>query len=57
MKVEEFVAQARQDRASDIHLVCGLTPRCRVDGAIREMGKLSLTEEECTAFAQELAGG
>ena len=57
MKVEEFVAQARQDRASDIHLVCGLTPRCRVDGAIREMGKLPLTEEECTAFAQELAGG
>ena len=57
MKVEEFVAQARQDRASDIHLVCGLTPRCRVDGAIREMGKLPLTEEECTVFAQELAGG
>ena len=52
MKVEEFVAQARQDRASDIHLVCGLTPRCREDGAIREMGKLPLTEEECTAFAQ-----
>ena len=49
MKVEEFVAQARQDRASDIHLVCGLTPRCRVDGAIREMGKLPLTGE--------LAGG
>ena len=37
MTVEEYVAKARQDGASDIHLVRGLTPRCRIDGFIREM--------------------
>ena len=38
MTVEELVAKAALDGASDIHLVRGLTPRYRVDGEIREMG-------------------
>ena len=56
MRIEEFVRQARQDRASDIHLVRGLTPRYRVDGSIREMGNTPLTGEDCAGFARELAG-
>lgn len=56
MTVEEYVAQARNDRSSDVHLVCGLTPRYRVDGSIREMTDTPLTAEECLSFAKELAG-
>ena len=54
--VQDFVSKALSDRASDIHLVCGLTPRYRVDGSIREMGGAPLTAEQCAAIARELAG-
>ena len=38
MTITELIEKARADRASDVHLVCGLSPRYRVDGSIREMG-------------------
>ena len=57
MTVEAFVQQARQDRASDIHLVSGLTPRYRVDGSIREMGSVPLTPQQCEEMVRELTGG
>ena len=56
MTVENYVTKALQDRASDIHLVSGLTPRYRVDGSIREMENIPLTAEQCERFARELAG-
>ena len=56
MRVAEYVEKAKRDRASDIHLVRGLTPRCRIDGSIREMGSAPLTTEECLEAARELAG-
>jgi len=55
--IQEFVAKARADGASDLHLVRGLTPRYRVDGEIREMGEIPLTEKDCDTIAVELAGG
>ena len=56
MTVEELIAQAKRDRASDVHLVRGLTPRYRVDGEIREMCPEVLTIEKCEEFARELIG-
>lgn len=56
MTVETYIIKALQDRASDIHLVSGLTPRYRVDGSIREMENIPLTAEQCEGFARELAG-
>lgn len=56
MTVEELVAEALQAGASDIHLVRGLAPRCRVDGAIRELAGGVLTDRQCEAYARELAG-
>lgn len=57
MKItEQYVRQALADGASDIHLVCGLSPRYRVDGSIREMSPGRLTPEQCDAIARELAG-
>ncbi len=54
---EEYVTRARAAGASDIHLVAGLTPRCRVDGAIRPLGEEILTPLQCEKLVQELAGG
>lgn len=56
MTVEELVAKAAMDGASDVHLVRGLTPRYRVDGEIREMDGEVLTAQRCEDFARELAG-
>ena len=56
ISIEALVERAKQDRSSDIHLVCGLTPRYRVDGEIREMGSEILTAEVCEDLARELAG-
>ena len=56
MTVEELVAKAALDGASDVHLVRGLTPRYRVDGEIREMDGEVLTVQQCEDFARELAG-
>ena len=55
MSVKEYVEKARKDGASDIHLVRGLTPRYRVDGAIREMEGGSWQELEEGAYLIEAA--
>lgn len=56
-RVEEYVARALADGASDVHLVRGLTPRYRIDGAIREMDDQPLTAQECEDIVRELTGG
>ncbi len=57
MTVKELVEQARREQASDIHLVCGLTPRFRVHGSIREAGGGRLTDGDCKRLAGEMTGG
>ena len=56
MSVKEYVEKARKDGASDIHLVRGLTPRYRVDGARQLMEGAPLTSDDCLVAARELAG-
>ncbi len=56
MTITQLIEKAREGRASDIHLVCGLTPRCRVDGSIRELGGERLTPEQSLDYVRELAG-
>lgn len=55
MTAQEYVAAARQRRASDVHLVCGLSARCRVDGELCELAPGPLTPGDCTRIARELA--
>ena len=54
--IEGLVAQARQDGASDIHLICGLPPKYRKDGQIENMSDEVLDERECLRLARDLAG-
>ena len=37
MTIEQLVVKARQDGASDIHLICGLPPKYRKDGQLEDM--------------------
>lgn len=56
MTAEEFVRRARASGASDVHLVSGLTPRCRVDGEMRELDGVRLTPDGCERMVRALAG-
>ena len=56
MTIEQLVAKAREDHASDIHLICGLPPKYRKDGQLEDMDSTPLTSGDCTAYARELAG-
>lgn len=56
MTVEQYIKKARMDGASDVHLVRGLSPRCRIDGSICGLTDTLLTKEDCLAAAKELAG-
>lgn len=54
--IEQLVAKAKQDGASDVHLICNLPPKYRVDGVLEDMTETPLTAEECVAYAKALAG-
>ena len=56
MNINDCIAAARRSGASDIHLVCGLPPRCRVDGTLRDMEGAPLTAADCLEAARALAG-
>ncbi len=55
MTVDEMVAQAKAEGASDIHLVCGLPPKYRKDGRLESMNDEELTQDDCIEHAQYLA--
>ena len=56
MTIEEMVAKARADGASDIHLVSGLPPKYRRDGMLEDMSGEVMTPDDCFAAARFLAG-
>ena len=56
MTIDELVAKAKADRASDIHLICSLPPKYRVDGQLQDMNDEPLSEQDCFAYARTLAG-
>ena len=56
MTVDELVAKAKNDRASDIHLICGLPPKYRKDGQLENMCDEPLTPADCEEISRWLAG-
>jgi twitching motility protein PilT len=54
--LHQLVAQAAAKGASDIHLIYGLPPMCRVYGELSPMRDLPLSHEDCEAYAMALAG-
>ena len=56
MNVYDTIRQAHDAHASDIHLVCGLPPKFRVNGRLVSASDEALTHEDCEAIAHDLAG-
>ena len=59
MNIEQLVNHAHEANASDVHLVCGLPVKFRVNGRLVDAGvdgDAPLTHEACERFAHELAG-
>ena len=54
--IEEIVQAASDRGSSDIHLICGLPPRCRTDGQIKGLFEECLDDKDCEQYAKELAG-
>lgn len=56
LEIDALIEKAQKDGASDIHLVRGLPPKCRIDGNITDLTDEILTPEACEAYARALAG-
>ena len=54
--IDELVQQAKDKGSSDIHLICGLPPKYRVDGQLESMADTPLTEQDCYELCKSLAG-
>lgn len=52
--LEEIIRKAAEAKASDIHIVCGIPVRFRIDGRITDMDSHIVTAEECKSYAWEL---
>ena len=52
--IEDLTEQARRSGASDIHLVCGLPPKYRLDGQLENMAEEHLSEKDCDMLCQDL---
>lgn len=55
LTIEQLVVKAREDGASDIHLVCGLPPKYRKDGQLENMADEPLSPEDCVNYAKGLS--
>ena len=54
--VEELIAIAAEKGASDVHLIAGLPPKCRIDGRITNLTAEPLTTGDCEDYGVQLAG-
>ena len=56
MTIDELVKKAREDGASDIHIICGLPPKYRRSGRLESMSEEEMGYEDCLDAARWLAG-
>lgn len=54
--IEELIALASEKQASDVHLIAGLPPKCRVDGRIVNLTPEPLSPMDCENYGKQLAG-
>ena len=53
----EIIAGAREKNASDVHIVCGIPIRYRINGSLASLDEEPLTQEDCIRIANELTDG
>lgn len=52
--INEIIARAQKMRASDIHIVCGIPIRLRIDGKLHDLDDNVMTREDCESYARDL---
>ena len=55
MSLEQMVLKAKEDNASDIHIICGLPPKYRKSGDLENLEETIVTKEDCLGVARALA--
>lgn len=53
--LDEIIIKAQELRASDIHIVCGIPIRVRIDGKLVSLDDNIMTHEDCVYYAKELS--
>ncbi len=53
--IQQIIEQAYQMRASDIHIVCGIPIRVRIDGRLSNFDNNIMTEDDCEGYARMLS--
>ena len=56
ISIDELVARAKKDNATDVHLIFDLPPKYRIDGWLQDMYPDRLTIRDCEFYARWLAG-
>lgn len=51
----EIITKAQRLRASDIHIVCGIPIRVRVDGRLNNLDTNVMTAQDCEEYAKEIS--
>ena len=51
----EIITKAQRLRASDIHIVCGIPIRVRVDGRLNNLDTNVMTSQDCEEYAKEIS--
>lgn len=54
LSINEVITKAQKLRASDIHIVCGIPIRLRVDGKLHNLDGNIMTAADCEAYARDL---
>lgn len=55
LTLEQIISKAQRLRASDIHIVCGIPVRIRVDGRLIDLDNNIMTSEDCESYARDLS--
>jgi len=50
LSIDELLQDAQQRKASDLHITVGISPKCRVNGDLVDMGYEALTPEDTEAI-------
>lgn len=53
--LDEIITKAQELRASDIHIVCGIPIRVRIDGKLVSLDDNIMTHDDCVYYAKELS--
>ena len=53
--IPDLVKSAQSLRASDVHIVCGIPIRIRIDGRLHDFDKNVLTQEDCEHYCRQLS--